>query len=752
MSDPTPTTELEARLVALEQQVRSLNEAITKLDLWLQEAAGLPTEEPVAAAQVVPSPPPKPVAPPKPAPPIAAAVITPHASQAAAPEPTKRGVDLEHAVTGRGLSILGGVALILGAMFFLSLAFSRGWIGPTERVVIGLVGGAVAFGAGTWLIGRRDQLLGRVLTAVGIGVWDLAVVAGVSRYHLIASEMGLLLATVGAVAAVAVAIRYRTQLPAVLGLMTALLAPIMVGGSIENASIFYLVVVLAATTTLTIRMGWTWIPPTAFVLSVLQVIIWEEGRPTLVLGISVVLIVWTLHAIATTSVALKEVHPLIRMSMGLVAFFNAIMVATAADALRVIGLRDWGIALLYTVLGLAYVAMAIAVRERQPLAGGYGLVAVLIGTLLFGGAIVTQFDGLQRLAASCVVAIIAIAAIRIPLTGNPLGINAGPLGRFLVPVTMVPAIAASAAAVFAVVTEHARLSDALSWERVTFPDEPTIAVGLLVAASVAIAVLIPMRWRSIPAAIGLMAVWLLLPFELHDPWVMAGWAAIGVVAVLLGQRLGAHPLPLLVASVIGFVTSMVFGIVEVAPPARLVVAQTPPADWLPLWQAVCAFAVLILGLAIVGRQPLVAKVHNSVIALAGAFAVYLGSVARVAFFQARVMPGRPVQQVAKQAQLALSISWGLLGGALLAAGVVRFGSGVRLFGLGLLGLAAAKVFVYDLASLDAAYRVLSFIMLGALLLASSFAYRHLQPRPAQAGGAAPGQGAHQHDGEAIQGR
>ena len=50
---------------------------------------------------------------------------------------------------------------------------------------------------------------------------------------------------------------------------------------------------------------------------------------------------------------------------------------------------------------------------------------------------------------------------------------------------------------------------------------------------------------------------------------------------------------------------------------------------------------------------------------------------------------------------------------------------LRWFGLGLLALATAKVFLYDLASLDAVYRVMSFIVLGILLLLSAYAYRRL---------------------------
>ena len=45
----------------------------------------------------------------------------------------------------------------------------------------------------------------------------------------------------------------------------------------------------------------------------------------------------------------------------------------------------------------------------------------------------------------------------------------------------------------------------------------------------------------------------------------------------------------------------------------------------------------------------------------------------------------------------------------------------------LLALATAKVFLLDLASLDVAYRVLSLVGLGLLLLGSAYAYGRLRP-------------------------
>src|SRR6185503_13725077 len=65
--------------------------------------------------------------------------------------------DLEEQLSSRLLAWVGGVALVLGAMFFLSLAFSRGWIGPEARVIIGLVAGAAAFAASVWLFERGNR-------------------------------------------------------------------------------------------------------------------------------------------------------------------------------------------------------------------------------------------------------------------------------------------------------------------------------------------------------------------------------------------------------------------------------------------------------------------------------------------------------------------------------------------------------------------------------------------------------------------
>jgi uncharacterized membrane protein len=79
-------------------------------------------------------------------------------------------------------------------------------------------------------------------------------------------------------------------------------------------------------------------------------------------------------------------------------------------------------------------------------------------------------------------------------------------------------------------------------------------------------------------------------------------------------------------------------------------------------------------------------------------------------------------------QLSLSVVWALYGGGLLLVGRVRRSRLLRLMSLALLGLTTLKVFFWDLSSLDRAYRIISFIVLGAILLTVSYLYQKSQQR------------------------
>jgi len=79
-------------------------------------------------------------------------------------------------------------------------------------------------------------------------------------------------------------------------------------------------------------------------------------------------------------------------------------------------------------------------------------------------------------------------------------------------------------------------------------------------------------------------------------------------------------------------------------------------------------------------------------------------------------------------QLALSTLWLLYALGLMVAGMQRKSASVRWQALALLAVVIAKVFLFDLSSLDRFYRIMSFLLLGVVLLLISFFY---QRRPAE---------------------
>lgn len=150
---------VDARLRALEERVASLE----------AELAARPTTRRLQP----PPPPPAPVGPPPP-PPTGAPVTgwrdSPPAP-AAAPSPASEWAN--QLITEIVLKWAGLVLLFLAAVFLVSTAISRGWIGPELQLL-----GAVSLGAALVGFGLRPNLRtrgwGKSFAAVGVAVWFMA--------------------------------------------------------------------------------------------------------------------------------------------------------------------------------------------------------------------------------------------------------------------------------------------------------------------------------------------------------------------------------------------------------------------------------------------------------------------------------------------------------------------------------------------------------------------------------------------------
>ncbi|HEX4929690.1 MAG TPA: DUF2339 domain-containing protein, partial [Gaiellaceae bacterium] len=150
--------------------------------------------------------------------------------------------DLEARLAGRALAWVGGLALVLGAIFFLSLAFSRGWIGPELRVLIGLVAGSICLAGGAAFMERDNRLLGHALTPVGLAIISVSLIAATRLFELVPVEVGLAVALLSAIVAAVIAVRANSQIVAGFGLVSVLAAPPLMGATPDMATLAFIAV------------------------------------------------------------------------------------------------------------------------------------------------------------------------------------------------------------------------------------------------------------------------------------------------------------------------------------------------------------------------------------------------------------------------------------------------------------------------------------------------------------------------------
>jgi uncharacterized membrane protein len=153
-----------------------------------------------------------------------------------------------------------------------------------------------------------------------------------------------------------------------------------------------------------------------------------------------------------------------------------------------------------------------------------------------------------------------------------------------------------------------------------------------------------------------------------------------------------------------------------------------------------AFAIFVAALWVVTRTYArsgadfeeSSKVRPFVTVVANLLAIVALSAQAAGYYQAQIVaenhPGLTLRNLELAQQLSLSVIWGLYASGLLIAGRLRRLLLLRVMGLALLSLTILKVFIWDVSSLDRVYRIISFIMLGAILLVVSYFYQRSQQK------------------------
>ncbi len=392
-------------------------------------------------------------------------VASPAWQARAKPTPALNLRDLEERFAGQALAWVGGFALVAAAVFFLSLAFSRGWITEPMRVLIGFVAAATILAVGALCFDRRNPLLGNVLTAAGLGIASITLFAATRAYGLLSPELGLVAALVAALAAAAIAIRYDAREVAAYGLIAALIAPPVMGASPTTLTLLFVAVTLIGTTAISVFRSWRWLPSIAFVLAAPQLASWLPGADTAQALVALAGF-WLVNVVAAGGEEVRIRRDDLRPSSATLVLANAAFLTWGGNVVLGGPVHPW-LGTFFALACVAHIAVGGWFLRRQGLEHLFGnLVAgtgvallalaafVQLGAALVPVAWAVEGAALAWLAARRVHRWSALAALALgALAALHLGVLEYPLDRLAVgrPLFDVPLLHPEAASLAAVV-------------------------------------------------------------------------------------------------------------------------------------------------------------------------------------------------------------------------------------------------------------------------------------------------------------
>jgi uncharacterized membrane protein len=233
----------------------------------------------------------------------------------------------------------------------------------------------------------------------------------------------------------------------------------------------------------------------------------------------------------------------------------------------------------------------------------------------------------------------------------------------------------------------------------------------------------PLRLLHLALAVGFITI--AIPIYLDAHWITMGWFVEAAVLLWVAERMKSE---LLTVFSVG---ALVLGVV------RLLAIDNFETGQVIFNQRMATYAVAIIVLALliwfsrrrgdeVGEQ--VALVSS--VAL-NALALWALSLEVRDFYDGQMIRASKVlgydwrasHEIGIARDFTYSALWMAYGGMLMVIGLWKRSAFVRWQALLLIAATILKVFIYDVSSLDKGYRVVSFLVLGVLLLGISFVYQ-----------------------------
>jgi len=709
---------------AAEREIVTLKAILARMHAARTESAP-PRAEPVPAPAVKPLQPPPPativeeIKPPEP-------VVPPPPPKVTAPKP-RPSSDLAEVMYGGKVASFAGIGLLLiGIAFLIGYAIKHAWLGPEARIIMGLLCGAVLVVLGHVAEvrgGGRLFLLARTLTGGGTAVFYFCIYAAYGIYNLINAQLAGIGLVACATAALGLAIAYRSQAVAVIGVLGAFIVPLLIGRNAPDT--LFLLIYIAAINFPIILLGvyrnWQAAYNIAFGFTAYYVIalVFSYNRPWVTLLIFS--FIYFLQFAGLGLLKLKEerdvngrtldIVRLLLNSLGLLWVLYTVFLHMQWD--RWTGAAMLGVAVLHILL------VRIGWKWRPSFT--QDMLALLVGGLTFASlALPVQLDG-------------AWVSVGWGIEGAILCWFAL---RAKIPLLQVAAILLGAVG----------LLKSMLFDVQFYPTPPKLFLnarfisGLISAGLLGVQGVLHARtarsieenkrpdlWTVIPAAtlIGILAVFAgdifwTLGFESTTAWLLISF-------VLLVLAMSSVLLARLSPSNFLFSRFLLLSV-----PIMLVIAMGMITEIEDELGISLFFNMPFLALGAMAIFSVVMSRSNSwanSISSSGSGTDYSSTINIVSLASGIIIVARELYRINNGWEQTLVTMW--LAGcaiALVMAGFVRKNKPHRYAGLWLFAIVTAKVMLVDLSELDGLERIIAFMGVGVLLLVLSFVYQRAAAR------------------------
>ena len=201
------------------------------------------------------------------------------------------------------------------------------------RTVLGFLGSTSLLLAGVWLYerkGRTEAALAAVASALS-GLYATLLV-GTQIYDLIPAAVGLACAGLVGIVGAAIAVRWKSTIVAAIGILGALLAPVLVDAGTSGLSLAFMAIALTAAVGVLLWQRWDWLSLGAFMVSAPQLLTWfaENYDERLPVTLGVLVGFWALYVVAALGYELRARDPgELPIASWLLLLANVVLVAGA---------------------------------------------------------------------------------------------------------------------------------------------------------------------------------------------------------------------------------------------------------------------------------------------------------------------------------------------------------------------------------------------------------------------------------------